>query len=918
MAPALDTAALLALLDARELLILPSARAASALRERFDAGQRARNLQAWEPATVLSWDEWAESLWSPLALAGAEDRVLLNRLQEELIWAQLIAASIEGAQLNSGALRELAALARSALELAAAHRAVERLSRSADTYDTRAFAAWQQRFAQHCVTERLLPRALLEAALAKHLREKSIVAPRSLHLAGFEDLSPAQTTLLDLLRADGCKIETHPIFAQAAGEKLKATVLVADPREELRWAMRWIRQRFQERSGALLRIALILPDPAHERAELEPLLRDALAPELECITADLSSAPWSFGDGPALADLPMIQHALMLLRWTREELPLESIGCLLLSPFLGHSNDSESRARFEMHGLRRSKRLRPELSLPALLSLTRTQRRDHLPDVSFPELAAALRLAGDPGQLTAAGSHADWTELIRKILRAAGWPGPRTLSAAEFRATEAWEGLLDLLATLDLGGARVRFEDVLHLLVDQTARMATPNPAATAGVQILRLAETHGCIFDAALVLHATDEQLPAREHANPLLGWGLQRDLGLPGTDPARAHIRGRDSLRGLEHRCGALLLLSAQSNEHGELRLTPLASELGFAVMNPGRFFSPTQEPPPLTLEDAPDSTPLPPLPSPHVSGGARVLKLQSACGFQAFASLRLAAEAPASRSLGLDAREAGNLLHRAMEYFWREVKSQRALKALTFEQRGATIQRCVAQALDKTRDSVPPQQDSRTQESWVSAYLAVFEQRLCNLIHQWLKHELDRGDFTVLPPEQQQTVEIGPLLLRVRPDRIDKVADGFVFVDYKTSSALSTRDWIGERPDEPQLPLYALLGESDEVRGVAFARLRPGGDMTWLSIQDKAGLFPGKRGNAVHNLTEELERWRDELNRLAFDFADGRTSINPKSFPKTCTYCEQRLLCRLDATSLMAGADGDSGEGTDDRDG
>ena len=199
----------------------------------------------------------------------------------------------------------------------------------------------------------------------------------------------------------------------------------------------------------------------------------------------------------------------------------------------------------------------------------------------------------------------------------------------------------------------------------------------------------------------------------------------------------------------------------------------------------------------------------------------------------------------------------------------------------------------------------------DTWASAYLDLVQQRLVRLITQWLHHELERGDFLVLPPEQKQTVPIGPLELSIRPDRIDKVDGGYVFIDYKTSANLHTNHWLGDRPEAPQLPLYALLAEPDEVRGLAFARVRPGKDMAWLSMEDEAGIFPAKRKRSLHNLNDHLEAWRTELERLAVDFAEGNTEIDPKTFPHTCQHCAHRLLCRLDAETLLA-----SEENTRDR--
>ena len=176
------------------------------------------------------------------------------------------------------------------------------------------------------------------------------------------------------------------------------------------------------------------------------------------------------------------------------------------------------------------------------------------------------------------------------------------------------------------------------------------------------------------------------------------------------------------------------------------------------------------------------------------------------------------------------------------------------------------------------------------------------------------MKRGDFTVTTQEQQQLVTVGPLELNVRPDRIDAVAGGRVFVDYKTSLKLSAEDWQGERPSAPQLPVYALLADPEQVRGIAFGRVRAGEAMGWVSLQADEGLFPAKGGNLHANLGELVAQWRVELERLAREFANGAAFVDPKSYPSTCQYCQQRLLCRLDPVSLMASApsEADLGEG------
>ncbi len=898
MAPALDPAGLLDLLHAEETVVLPSRRAAQTLRGTFDRGQQARGLRAWAPPPVLTWEEWTTTLWRGLLLAGTDDRVLINRLQEESLWAEIIAAWPRKAVLSSTALAELSRLARSALALAADANALDRIPSTAENYDARGFAAWYQIFRDRCRADRLLPAALLDQALTKHAA--GLIAPSSknrLNFVGFDRLSPARTRFLRQLEANGFSIITAPLHAVAQNATLHSAVIEGGPAEELRWAVRLLRQNYEKTRNPHARFALVLPNPAIERDRLEPLLREILAPELEPVSADLSSAPWQFGHGVPLTDLPIIEHALFLLRWTKHPLPIEQIGTLLLSPFLAYSEPHEDRARFDMGGLRRSLSLRPELTVRQVLSLARKPRgQAAAPTLLLREWQAIDELIGSL-RPRGTGSYADWTELVRKLLRTAGWPGPRTLSPAEFRAVEAWEALLDGLATLDLGHRPVGLAALLERLEQEAKQVSLPDPPEEATVQILSLSETEGCCFEGAILLRANDHHLPLAEHPHPLLGYRLQREGGLPGTDAAQTYADARSALVNLAGRCGDLLLTTAAADEHGPLRLTPLASDLNFLPEDSQDLLPPAVPWTPLEAEIVADTLPLPPLPSPRIVGGASVLELQAACGFRAFASLRLGAAVPEDRGLGLDARATGSLLHRAMELFWTEVKTQAALRALGDAEQRSAVARAVREAIAPMRAGVG------AEDAWASAYLDIIQQRLVRVIALWLQHELERGNFLVLPPEQKQTVPIGPLELSIRPDRIDKVDGGYVFIDYKTSANLHTNHWLGERPEAPQLPLYALLAEPDEVRGLAFARVRPGKDMAWLSMEDEAGIFPAKRTRPLRNLTEDLDAWRTELERLATDFAQGHTDVSPKSFPGTCQYCAHRLLCRLDAEAFLA---------------
>ena len=163
-------------------------------------------------------------------------------------------------------------------------------------------------------------------------------------------------------------------------------------------------------------------------------------------------------------------------------------------------------------------------------------------------------------------------------------------------------------------------------------------------------------------------------------------------------------------------------------------------------------------------------------EVGGGASVLKLQAACGFLAFAELRLRATEPRSGTMGLDAGESGSLLHRVLQHFWRETKTQDKLRAMSLADRDEVLMRAIDAALP-----------SRLQlrDGWDRAYLSLQKHRLRSVLQQWLEEELRRGPFAVSDVERKELVTVGPLTLEVRVDRVDAVGEGLFFVDYKTGA-------------------------------------------------------------------------------------------------------------------------------------
>lgn len=279
--------------------------------------------------------------------------------------------------------------------------------------------------------------------------------------------------------------------------------------------------------------------------------------------------------------------------------------------------------------------------------------------------------------------------------------------------------------------------------------------------------------------------------------------------------------------------------------------------------------------------------------IGGGTALLRDQAACPFRAYANQRLHAEAPEAPHSGLDALERGTLVHRVLAGVWAQLSDSATLAATN----GGRLDALLAEAAEAAIAGI-----RRLRPSVLAGRFADIEkQRLIVLARTWLEQDRQRGAFAVVAIEDKRSLAIGPLVLNARLDRVDQTADGRrIIIDYKTGTA-NAAAVLGERPDEPQLPLYLVAAEP-EAAAVAFAQVRAG-KQGYIGLARDGDLLPGvkayadSRQRGEHGVWPALvAAWQAELERLATQFAAGHAEVDPKRPPQTCQYCDLGPLCRI----------------------
>ncbi|MCG8433101.1 MAG: PD-(D/E)XK nuclease family protein, partial [Gammaproteobacteria bacterium] len=189
--------------------------------------------------------------------------------------------------------------------------------------------------------------------------------------------------------------------------------------------------------------------------------------------------------------------------------------------------------------------------------------------------------------------------------------------------------------------------------------------------------------------------------------------------------------------------------------------------------------------------------------------------------------------------------------------------------------------------------------------AAFRELEQQRLMSLVKAWLEQELKRAPFEIDGTEQQTEIAVGPLRLRARVDRIDKLNDGRrVLIDYKTGRP-KVAGWFEERPEEPQLPLYAIA-QTEFPAAILFAQVNAD-EQRYLGIAENNDAVAGKETftawrweKGVTQSWQDLANdWRKVLDALADEFATGKAAVDPKD-AHACRYCHLSVLCRIDELS------------------
>jgi ATP-dependent helicase/nuclease subunit B len=855
-------------MDEETLILTANSRLARYLQTNFESYQQDAQKIAWETPRIIPMQAWLEQQFHRHNTTGKR---LLTPFQESCLWQEVITQSQQASDILQPT--QLSSLVMQAADILTLW--------CVDIAELRPFEAqpevkylidWITRFNERCVSENWITQAQLPHTLLSVDKITPLQLPSSIILMGFDDFTPAVNALLSALQSR-TSIQTQWLKANTTENK---RVILGNREAEIKTMAQWAKAKLSHNPAAT--IGCVIPDLGNIRTIVERIFTDTLPKESINISA-----------GAPLANQPMVQVALTLLKWCHTELPIEALSSLLQSPYLC-SHESEKNKGSQMDAQLRQKN-KMTVNIRDLFSLTPaiSSWRGYLEYYS--SIASSLL------------SPSKWAQHFIGALKIIGWPSSNTQSSTEFQVLERFKKTLVAFSQLDFIYPTLNFKRALYLLSSLTQQTLFQPKSHQEPIQIMGALEAGGMVFDALWVMGMHDGAWPPATKPHPLIPFALQQQYQMP-------HATGKRELQYCEQMTERLATAATQvifssPAKEGDQDYFPSRLIHSVPLVDSEELQLDTEKSVAEKIfesrctETCEDNQASALTQFSDIHGGSSILKNQAECPFLAFATIRLKGKALDTPTIGLSPMTQGNLIHDTLFELWGELKDQAGLKEYSNDELNTLIEATIESVFSKTQH--------KSDKAHHIYFWNIEKKRMVKIIHDWLRIEKYRPAFRVVAREISCQITVNQLPIKIRMDRIDALEDGSLFLmDYKTGKkGLSA--CFDERLQEPQLPLYATFQGNAEhgYTAIGFAKVnqkemgfevitQEDHPYSKSSIDGFASIDSGKYHDTIFSWDNLVTHWKKSLEKLADDFCNGVATVDPAS-TKVCQNCELKPLCR-----------------------
>lgn len=831
------------------IILTPNNRLASYLKSQFYE----INPTNWRNKKILPLTTWLANCWQE----SADPRILLNSHQERLIWQNIIEEDLGKNFCN------ITDTVIKTHELLVNWQIDTTNWTNYESEDVVVFKRLYNKFKDCCKKQNLVTICQLPSLLLPHLQHQNL----KITFTGFNEYPPQLQAFIDTLKSSNCLI-CHSDPNNHKNSLLKKISFIKQ-QDEITTVARFAKQLITHNPE--VNIGVITANLIDLRPKILRIFNDVLG----------STENINFSAGTIFSSIPIISCALELLE-LQEPFGLETLSKIFLSPYvMGAEIEKSNRTLLDFHLCQ----LKQQFEITDIEYLAKKYSKNISILIDILQKTRDIFISIKNKKL----DNSDWIKIFAQILQTLGWPGETNLTSAESMAVERFTKLLQELATTSLIAGKTSYAQTLQTLrrIANHTMFQTINTTKSQ-INILGTLEAAGINFDHLWVMGVDQENWPPSPSPNPFIPIKIQKKNFLPHSSAERELYFCEKLINRFKHSAKQIIFsyvnqiedrIIEQSSLIADIPETSIDSlDLATFTESVKKIYSSKK------MEELIDDDSLALTPDESIHGGSRLIELQSLCPFRAFAEFRLQAKEFKQLGSGIDKLKRGILIHTSLEKFWQEVKTHQNLCALNQENLQKLVKKSLTYALNKEK---------------ISKTLYPLEQKcLTRLLNSWLEIEKSRPSFQVMATEKTVHTTLGPIQIKLRIDRIDKLVDGsLLLIDYKTGKKLpAIFDWFGKRPKNPQLPLYCVA--VDESQSFAFAQINI------ESIKFKSigldelvfGMQTVDGNNFKNNINwhELVTYWHKNLIDLAKSFASGYANPEPLS-PQVCKQCAFGILCR-----------------------
>jgi ATP-dependent helicase/nuclease subunit B len=849
---------LLEQLDASTRIITPNQRLAATLLQQHN---KPHKQQTWLTPKITPIAIWLNLLWQDYIFKTP--LTLLTTHQEQLIWREII-TSTSGQHniLNPKQTAKIANQAFHSLKQWQLDPADKQLIFGENCDIAR---KWSETFINYCHENKLIDSSSAWQTLSSDTDFLAYIAEKKIIFYNFLELSPAQSHLIQQLKKANVDVKLHK------QENINTSVMrleFIDNDAEIAHMAKWAKKMLDENKHQ--HIACVVPNLHQSREIVLRQFKKAFSSDRD-LPIDISA-------GSKLNQQAIISSALNYLSLFSGESNFDNLSALLRSPFFS-SAESEMAQSHELDAQLR-KCVPTQISLKGFVQRLKFFNTENALANNLTQALACFE------SLSKKQTLHYFSEKIIQLLKLAGWPGERTLNSEEFQASEALIKVIRQLNQFNLTKVNSNYAQAMTLVNFLCQEIVFQPQTEKAPIQILGVLEALGMSFDKLMVIGLDDLSWPTHAKPNPFIPYQLQRDKLMPHANAERELIFCKKVTQTFINDNKDVIFSSPLNDGNKQARASLLIKEIQLVVIDEEK------RPDTLTmytLEQFQDWQ-APCLSDTQSQGGTEIIRQQALCPFMAFAHLRLKAQSIEEPIEAFDAMLQGSLAHKALEFFWQKIKTQEQLLKLDDQQQETVIEETVDLALA----------DSKTHHI-MEGLISLEKKRLIKLLSHWLTIEKQRRTFSVIETEHTYYYQTPYIAIRMKIDRIDQLSNNSrVIIDYKTG-ATTIASWFGNRPKEPQLPIYCL-SQTQDTSGIMFAQLKANNmqfkglvrdeDETSASLKTVEQI---RNDHKAENWDAQIDSWKNSIDQLAHNFHKGNAAADPVD-TTACMYCDLHSLCRI----------------------